>query len=75
MIEEWFEDFSTLMHLAHDNGRAGVPDAYIRKAAAEWCAMYEGDPDRQEFGRSCEKVLLEAYQIGRKEAGQCPQTS
>lgn len=75
MSEEWLEAFKKLIRLAYENGRAGTSDAYIRQSTAEWCALYEGDPERQEIGRRCEKVLLEAHQRGRKEAAQCPHTS
>lgn len=75
MSEEWLEAFNDLIRLAYENGRAGTSDAYIRKSVEKWCAMYEGDPERQEIGRICGKALLEEYQRGRKEAAQCPQTS
>lgn len=75
MSEERLREFRGLLRLAYENGRAGASADYIREATAEWCALYEGDPRRQEIGRRCEKALLEAYQRGRKEAAQCPHTS
>lgn len=56
---------------AYEAGRSGRSSTYIRAAADEWCTLYEGDPLRQEIARRCESVLLNAYQIGRKEAAQC----
>ena len=75
MSEEWLEEFKKLIRAAYENGRAGASADYILEATEDWCAMYEGDPERQEIGRRCEKVLLEAHQRGRKEAAQCPHTS